>query len=40
MTMKQNTTPKPLRPPGERIARRQGGLKGGEARAEKLSPEW
>ena len=39
MTMKPNTTPKPLNPPGERMARRQGGLKGGKARAEKLSPE-
>lgn len=36
---KRSMTPKPLNPPGERIARRQGGLKGGKARAEKLSPE-
>lgn len=39
MTEKRNNPPKPLNPPGERIARRQGGLKGGKARAEKLSPE-
>ena len=39
MTEKRNTTPKPLIPPGERSARRRGGLKGAKARAEKLSPE-
>lgn len=39
MTEKRNIALKRPNPPGERIARRQGGLKGGKARAEKLSPE-
>ncbi len=39
VTGKRNMLPKSPHLPGERIARRQGGLKGGKARAEKLSPE-
>ncbi len=39
VTAKRNIALKRPNPPGERIARRQGGLKGGKARGEKLSPE-
>ena len=39
VTGNRNRSPKHLMPPGERMARRQGALKGGKARAVKLSRE-
>ena len=39
VTKKTKIALKRPNPPGERTARRQGGLKGGKARTEKLSPE-